>query len=160
MNYDYNANDILEMAIQIEKNGAVFYRNSAEAVSEPSHKKLLLGLANMEDQHEQTFAQMKANLSEEEKKSTTFDPDEEAGMYLKALADTRVFFEKEMPTGPPSMKDILKEAIVAEKDSIVFYLGMKDFVPEKLGKDRVEQVIKEEMGHIKLLSNQLTSLKK
>ena len=57
------------------------------------------------------------------------------------------------------MKNILKEAILAEKDSIVFYLGMKDFVPEKFGKNRIEKIIKEEMGHIKLLSNQLTSLK-
>ena len=36
---------------------------------------------------------------------------------------------------------------------------MKDFVPEKFGKDRVEKIIKEEMSHIKLLSNHLTSLK-
>jgi len=159
MNYDYTANDILEMAIQIEKNGAAFYRNASESVADKAHKQLLLDLAKMEDQHERTFAEMKSALSEEEKKSTTFDPNEEAGMYWKALADTRVFFEKEMPSGSPAMKEILKEAIVAEKDSIVFYLGMKEFVPEKLGKNRVEQIIKEEMGHIKLLSNHLTKLK-
>ncbi|MCJ7772427.1 MAG: ferritin family protein [Desulfobacterales bacterium] len=159
MSYDYNAKDILEMAIQIEKNGAVFYRNAAESLANTSHKQLLLDLAAMEDQHEKTFTDMKSNLSEEEKKSTAFDPDEEAGLYLKALADTRVFFEKEMPGGSPSMKDIFKEAILAEKDSIVFYLGMKDFVPEKFGKNRIEKIIKEEMGHIKLISNQLTSLK-
>jgi rubrerythrin len=89
----------------------------------------------------------------------TFDPDEEACMYLKALADTRVFFEKEMPGNSASMKEILKEAILAEKDSIVFYLGMKDFVPEKFGKDKIEKIIKEEMSHIKLLSNHLSSQK-
>jgi len=159
MSYDYNANDILEMAIQIEKNGAVFYRNASESISDPTHKQLLLDLASMEDQHEKTFSEMKAVLSEKEKKSTAFDPDEEAGLYLKALADTRVFFEKESPGASTSMKEILKEAILAEKDSIVFYLGMKEFVPEKFGKNRVEQIIKEEMGHIKLLSNHLTSLK-
>jgi len=160
MSYDYNANDILEMAIQIEKNGAVFYRRAAQTISDATHKQLLLDLADMEDQHEQTFSDMQAALTEEEKKSTAFDPDEEAGMYLKALADTRVFFEKEMPGESAAMKDILKEAILAEKDSIVFYLGMKDFVPEKFGKNRVEKIIKEEMSHIKLLSNQLASLKK
>jgi rubrerythrin len=159
MSYDYNANEILEMAIQIEKNGAVFYRNAAESISDTAHKQLLLDLAAMEDQHEKTFTDMQTALSDEEKKSATFDPDEEAGLYLKALADMRVFFEKEKPTDSSSMKEILKEAIIAEKDSIVFYLGMKEFVPEKLGKDKIEQIIKEEMGHIKLLSNHLTSLK-
>ena len=120
MNYDYNANDILEMAIQIEKNGAVFYRNAAESISDPSHKQLLLDIAAMEDQHEQTFTSMKAALSDEEKKSTTFDPDEEAGLYLKALADTRVFFEKEMPSGSPSMKEILKKPFLLKKTPLFF----------------------------------------
>jgi len=58
------------------------------------------------------------------------------------------------------MKEILKSAIEAEKDSIIFYLGMKDAVPEKLGKDKIEAIIKEEMGHVRLLSSELAGLKK
>jgi rubrerythrin len=58
------------------------------------------------------------------------------------------------------MKEILKAAIVAEKDSIVFYLGLKDFVPDRLGKNRLDKIIKEEMGHIRILSNELVSLGK
>ena len=57
------------------------------------------------------------------------------------------------------MKDILKAAIGAEKDSIVFYLGMKELVPEKLGKDKLDGIIKEEMAHIKLLSSRLIATK-
>ena len=74
--------------------------------------------------------------------------------YLKALADTRVFFEKTIDLG--SMKEILKSAIEAEKDSIVFYLGMKDVVPDSLGKKRIDDIIREEMSHIRLLSRELT----
>ena len=55
------------------------------------------------------------------------------------------------------MVEILKSAIEAEKDSIVFYLGMKEAVPENLGKDRIETIIKEEMGHIRVLSRELVS---
>jgi rubrerythrin len=54
------------------------------------------------------------------------------------------------------MVEILKSAIEAEKDSIVFYLGMKEGVPEKLGKGRLEAIIKEEMGHIRVLSKEQT----
>jgi len=102
-----------------------------------------------------TFIALRAELSEKEKESTVFDPEGEAALYLRALADTRVFFEKEIDVG--SMKNILKSAITAEKDSIVFYLGMKDAVAEGLGKDRLDNIIKEEMGHIKLLSRKLVS---
>jgi rubrerythrin len=57
------------------------------------------------------------------------------------------------------MKAILKDAITAEKDSIVFYLGMRDAVPDDAGRSRLDDVIKEEMGHIRLLSKELMLLK-
>jgi len=158
MAYVFNMNEILEMAEQIERNGAAFYRKAAEGISDSKNRELLLELAQMEDQHEKIFASLRAQLSEDEKTSTVFDPEGEAVLYLRALADTRVFFEKKIDTG--SMEEILKEALVAEKDSIVFYLGMKELVPEKAGKAKIDSIIKEEMGHIKLLGKKLVELKK
>jgi len=156
--YDFNANDILQMAEQIERNGAAFYRECAGNVADPVAVELLEKLAAMEDDHEKTFANIRSELSAREKESTTFDPNGEAVLYLKALADTKVFFEKSIDTS--NMEDILKSAITAEKDSIVFYLGMKELVPADLGTARVDAIIKEEMAHIKLLSNELVALKK
>jgi len=94
----------------------------------------------------------------DEKIQTTFDPEGESERYLRALADTRVFYETEVDT--TSFEEILKSAITAEKDSIVFYLGMKDVVPAHLGKQKLDDIIKEEMGHISLLSKELMELKK
>jgi rubrerythrin len=155
MMYDFNADDIFEIALQLERNGAKFYRTAAEAVKDESARKFLLELAAMEDDHEKTFARMRDQLQEQEKGSTVFDPDGEAVHYLRALADTRVFFEKAINTA--SMEEILKDAITAEKDSIVFYLGMREAVPESLGRERLDAVIKEEMGHIRLLSKELVA---
>ena len=50
------------------------------------------------------------------------------------------------------IRKILKAAIGLEKESIVFYLGMKELVPTKFGKDKIDKIIKEEMGHIRFLS--------
>jgi len=158
MVYDFTANDVFEMAEQLERNGAKFYRTAAENVSDPKLKKLLIELAQMEDEHEKTFASLRADLTVAEKVPTVFDPEDESVLYLRALADTRVFFKKEIDVS--SMKEILKAAIVAEKDSIVFYLGLKDFVPDQLGKNRLDKIIKEEMGHIRILSKELVSLDK
>jgi len=158
MAYVFNMNEILEMAEQIERNGAAFYRKAAEEISDSKNRELLIELAQMEDKHEKIFASLRTQLSGDEKTSTVFDPEGEAVLYLRALADTRVFFEKKIDTG--SMEEILKEALVAEKDSIVFYLGMKELVPEKAGKAKIDSIIKEEMGHIKLLGKKLVELKK
>ena len=158
MDYVFNMDEIFEMAEQIERNGAAFYRNAAKGISDSQSSELLLELAQMEDQHEKTFASLRSQISEDEKTSAVFDPDGEAVLYLRALADTRVFFKKKIDTG--SLEEILKEALTAEKDSIVFYLGMKELVPEKSGKAKIDSIIKEEMGHIKLLGKKLVELKK
>ncbi|MDH3835555.1 MAG: ferritin family protein [Desulfobacteraceae bacterium] len=157
MVYDFTANDVFEMAEQLERNGAKFYGNAAQNTDNPEYKKLLNVLAEMEVEHEKTFVDLRSELSGNEKASTAFDPQNESVLYLKALADTKIFFEKEINFS--SMKSVLKAAILAEKDSIVFYLGMKEMVPEKYGKDKLDKIIKEEMGHIKILSKELVALK-
>jgi rubrerythrin len=155
MSYDFNADEIFEMAEQMERNGAKFYRDAAENAADSVNKELLTGLSKMEEAHEKLFKSMRTKLTAAEKASTVFDPSSEASLYLRALADSRVFFKKEIDV--TSMVEILKSAIEAEKDSIVFYLGMKEEVPENLGKNRIEAIIKEEMGHIRLLSKQLVA---
>lgn len=156
MMYDFNVDEVFEMAEQLERNGSEFYRAAAVSVSGPEEKQLLNDLAKMEDDHEKTFAALRKTLSADDKQSTVFDPADESGQYLKSLADTQVFFKKEMDTS--SLKAILKSAILAEKDSIVFYLGMKDAVPGEMGKDKIEAIIKEEMGHIRELSQKLVDV--
>jgi len=158
MSYDFNADEVFEMAEQMERNGAKFYRDAAETAADASNKELLNGLSKMEEAHEKIFRSMRAELTAADKASTVFDPEGEAALYLRALVDSRVFFKKEIDV--KSMVEILKSAIEAEKDSIVFYLGMKDAVPQKLGGERIEAIIKEEMGHIRLLSKELVARSK
>ncbi len=158
MSYDFNADDIFEIAEQLERNGATFYRDAAGSVDDSDVKKFLLEFAAMEDEHEKTFINLRKELTTAEKTPTVFDPGNEAALYLKALADTRVFFKKEIDTS--SVQEIFKSAVTAEKDSIIFYLGMKDLVPATLGKGRMDAIIKEEMGHIRILSQKLAALKR
>ena len=157
MGTDFNANEVFEMAKQIEINGAAFYRQAAEAVDLEDHKNFLIELAEMEDDHEKTFESMQKELTAGEQTLLVFDPEDENALYLKALADTRVFFKKKKPGN--DMTEILKSGIQTEKDSIVFYLGMKEMVPEKYGKSRINDIIKEEMGHIRMLSKELVAFK-
>lgn len=139
MYHKFNAKEILEMAEQIERNGNAFYRKAAEDVEGDDIKKFLIDLADMEVSHEKMFQEMKNELTDKEKEDVVFDPNEETSQYIQALADSRVFYEKEIDTS--SIVEVLKEAIVAEKDSIVFYLGMKDIVPSDKGKTRIDEII-------------------
>lgn len=159
MGIKFNADEVFEMAEEMERNGAKFYRKAAEECSSVKSRQTLLDLAAMEDEHEKTFASIRANLTAQETAKTVFDPDNQAALYLKAFADGHVFDVKEEPcdrlTGRETMEDVLRIAIGLERDSIAFYLGIKASVPERMGRDKVEAIIQEEMSHVTLLSNQL-----
>lgn len=159
MSLTFNAEEILEMAVQIERNGIKFYKKAADILSNEKTKKFLLDLADMEVEHEKTFTEMKNNLGEREKEPVVYDPDNQGALYLQATADGHIFNPKtdigKQLTGQETLERIFDRAIQAEKDSIVFYLGLREFVPQKAGKEKVEKVIKEEQNHIVILNNHL-----
>ncbi len=163
MTIRFNADEILEMAERIERNGAKFYRKAAQGVSDVGVEQKLLGLAAMEDEHERTFHSLREDLSGKEGVVGGFDPSGEGVRYLQAIADGQVFDLRQDPTewltGEESVEDILRMAIGLEKDSIVFYQGIREMVTPGLSKDKVENIIKEEMGHLTLLSGELVALK-
>jgi rubrerythrin len=158
------ADEIFEMAEQIERNGSRFYRRAAQGFSEPRARQVMLDLAAMEDQHEKIFAAMRSELLQQEREPRVPDPYGEAILYVRGMADQRVFNVREDPakrlTGNEKPEDILTTAIGLEKDSIAFYLGLKEMVPERLSKQRIDDIIKEEMGHIAVLSKEMASLGK
>ncbi len=156
----FNPDEIYALAIRIEQNGAKFYFRAAEYAFASPIKDFFKGLAILEQSHEQTFTRMREELSEEDRSPSTFDPEGQSTAYLKALADGRIFDVKSDPlkklTGKESVNDIISMAIGMEKDSIIFYLGMRDLVPEGRAQDKINAIIKEEMRHIAVLSKELT----
>ena len=161
MSIFFNPDEILEMAEQIEENGARFYRQAAQEAKDVEIHELLQELAAMEDAHEKFFANMRENLKAEE---IAFNADAQASSYLNAWADSHVFDMKADPVkrikDQKDMEGILRVAIDLEKESIVFYLGMKNAVNKKTYQDRIEEIIKEEMKHIVYLSAKLSAPKK
>jgi rubrerythrin len=156
----FNADEVFSIAEQIERNGAAFYRACANNL--PSAKDFLLQLAAMEDAHEKTFKQLHKSVSEQESELLAADPDGEAAQYLQNMAGGYVFDIRKKPSdtlrGNESLADICRIAIGIEKDSIVFYLGLKEMMSKNYGKDKIDAIIKEEMRHVTLLSTKLQSL--
>jgi len=159
----FNADEIFEMAEEIERNGAGFYRQAANNASDEKTKQMLLNMATMEDEHLETFQNMRKGLSQWEKAETIFDPDNQSVMYLQAMADARGYEGKITPTkkltGRETTKEILDIALNSEKESVLFYIGLKELVPEKAGRGKVRNIIIEELHHITTLLEQLKNLK-
>jgi len=147
------------MARDIERDGARFYRTVARQAAASEAAELLLRLAEMEDDHEKSFAAMVAALPAEKRNKSVFDPDGEEAQYLQTLVEGKVFEpangSAERLTGKETLADILRIAIDLEKDSILFYVGMKGAVTGPGSRDTLEKIIQEEMSHISLLQEEL-----
>jgi rubrerythrin len=167
MIYNFNADAILEMAEQIERNGAKFYHTAARRVLSPALKAMLTRLARMEEEHEKIFTALREALAKPERSPAFSELDADVQKYLTALCNTRVFEKdkkqdlkvSESHTEADILEEIYRSAIRAEKDSIVFYAGIRELVPETFGKSKVDAIIREEMQHITMLSVELAELK-
>jgi rubrerythrin len=162
MSITFNVDEIFEMAEEIEHNGAKFYREAAGNTKDKAVKKMFTDLAAMEDGHEKIFAGMRKDLSAKMKEPTVFDPDNQVAKYLQTMADFHGMEGKAAPTqkftGKESLEEVLKAALQAEKNSIAFYVGIKDLVSEKKGREKVQAIIVEEMVHVSTIGGKLQEL--
>ncbi|MCS7181290.1 MAG: ferritin family protein [bacterium] len=146
----FNISEIYQFAIKIEENGEIFYRKVAQNTKNKEVSDLFIFLADEEVRHKRIFEE---HLS----KIENYEPPEiypgEYFAYLKAYAEELIFpknIEKEL-----KREDILEAinfGIRRELDSIMYYLEIKDLIPETQHLE-LDKIIKEERSHFVRLSN-------
>lgn len=158
----FNPDEVFDMAVDIERRAAVFYRKAAENSHDAKAIEMFLRLSEMEKGHEQTFLEMRRGLTAEDREPAAFDPEGEAAYYLQALAAAHTLEGKAGMltefTGYERPEMVYKLAIEAERTSIAFYVGIKEFVPSPAAKEKVQIIIREEMAHLVSLTKALESL--
>jgi rubrerythrin len=157
--YGFNASEIFQVALDIEKNGKHFYEKAITLVEDPDFKSLLEFLAKEEDKHIKTFTELKAQLPETATKDTVWDPSHEMDQYLQMMAEMNVFrsdldVDKKL-SDIKKPEDIIKLGIQFEKDSVVFYTTIQDATEEKKGREFIGQLVGEEKKHLKKLCQAL-----
>ncbi|MDD5617622.1 MAG: ferritin family protein [Candidatus Omnitrophica bacterium] len=148
----FTTSEIVEIGIRIEENGRDFYKTLLSKTENKKAKEIFKFLAEEEKRHITTFQGILDKLDKYE--STDSYPGEYLS-YLTTLAGEYVFTKKDV--GVKIAKDAKgdKEAIDLgigfEKDSIVFYEGIKNIVSADRHKV-IEELILQEEGHLKRLS--------
>jgi rubrerythrin len=164
MSIKYNSDEIFEMAEEIERNGSEFYLEASDIYKEDKTCEMFKKLARMEKDHQRAFHAMRLQFGSSEKDSVTYDPDNVAVHYLQAAADMRVFNVREdvksTLEGVDSVEKVIRLAIEREKDSVVFYVGLKRLVPDSSDAEKVDWIIEQEMEHIKILTGELAKIAK
>ena len=153
---DISIDEIFRMAVELEREGARFYRRAAEQNDDSDTRRLLLDMAADEEEHEKVFAAMGDRFPDD-------GMDDGLEPTLHAMVEGQVFGVPGDPvqnlTGGETVEEILWTAVRLEKDSVVFYLGLKDLIPDDMDKQWIDNIIREEMKHVADLSRRLAVLR-
>jgi rubrerythrin len=164
MAISYNADEIYEIGVMIEKNGKRFYEAAADTSQQALVKDFFSRLAAWESEHIKLFSTLKDGLSGKAQVELTYDPANELSLYLQAAADTHIFRADADIAGLVSRCkttiDALSMALTFEKDSVVLYSTMLNLVPQHLGKNDVEKILQEELKHVAIITDEMKKLNK
>ncbi|MFC1620825.1 ferritin family protein [Candidatus Omnitrophota bacterium] len=148
----FSGPEVVEIGIQIEKNGKAFYDGVAKIAKSQKTKEIFGFLGGEEEKHIERFEGLLAQVKK-------YEPSEaypgEYFAYLRALSEGYVFTKAnkgaEIAKGITSEKDAIDAGIGFEKDSILFYHEMQKFV---LGGEQkiIDKLLEEEQAHLRKLT--------
>lgn len=149
---NFTSEEIIELALEMERAGKAFYEKAAPYAEGVKLKEMLSYLAQEEERHIADFQKIAEKLTQE------FVPNEtyigEYGDYMKAMIDSHIFNVsniEDLLKGIKTNREILNFALSFEKDSIMIFQEFVNFV-DKSGSKVITQLINEEKGHIKKIT--------
>jgi len=147
----FAGSEMVEIGIQIEKNGRDFYNTLTGQTKNPAASKVFKYLAGEEEKHIVVFQKILDKIEKYEPAGLDAD---QYFAYMNALASEYVFTQKdkgiETARSIKTDSEALDLGLGFEKDSIIFYEGMKKVIPE-FDLKILEELIAQEQGHLKQL---------
>ncbi len=152
MGIELNADEIFEMAEQIERDAAAFYTRAAALATSNHARQLFQKLADMENDHILVFQTMKAHLNAHGWTSSKNEPDQPLKSnwaLLAMLSASGVGQDLENRfSGKHTSEELIRIALEFEKDTIIFFLSMQQMLSRPGDRKRIDALIKEELGHV------------
>jgi rubrerythrin len=145
----FSIREIIDMAIQLEKNAETFYRAALAEMSTPSLEPVLVCLADEERNHAEWFEKLKRVAEEVEARGQSGDL---SGKVLRSLVGDQKFSLAEVDLSKiESTQELIELAIEHEQDTIIFYQMIQSFIDDLETVKELDEIIDEENQHIKLL---------
>lgn len=148
----FKISEFIEMAARDEDTGEALYKTISESARDAKFKTAFSVIAEQENQHAKAF---RAMLSDTNDKKVREEYTGQYEAYLKALLETRAFTtpEKAVLASKKFTSDIEAATIALrmEKDTLLFYTEMVEFLPPAQ-KVIIEKIIDEEKQHVRDLT--------
>ena len=142
----FTAQDILDIAIRLEKNGEKTYRDARLHISGDALKTLLAWIAQEEHNHARWFIELKNRLTQGEDHHLMA---ELSRALVEDVIQGQAFSLEEVDFETIDSPDkMLRTFIGFEDDTIAFYEVLKTFIDETAITAQLEQIILEEKKHM------------
>lgn len=151
MTADFNALEVLKMAINVEENGERFYETCAEINTEKEVEKIFTTLAAEERKHLDYFQDLLDAFDESnEGISKNYLYEDLTSDYLKSIVDEQVFPNKGQATEDiaANLDDALDVGIKSEKNSILLYEELMKSEEDDETVTALKELISEEKTHL------------
>jgi rubrerythrin len=152
------AEELFQIAIQLESYGQSYYLELADQITDPKLSELFDSLAGEEEQHYKQFTDYYKQATQKDWQISKVD--EETVDYIEALLGVRMFPpDKDVSmqaAAVHSTRDVLNTALAMEKDALLFYRELVEMISSELC-PAVRMIINEERNHITRLQEMLDS---
>lgn len=145
----FNLRDVLDMAIQIERNGESVYRRALERTEDQELIEMLSWMAEEEARHATHFSDIRQKLSLE---VDNILMDELGKLMLESIVGNRSFSLEEIDFSKiEEVNDLLRIMITFEKDTVEFYRLFRNLVTDVAEQACLDDIIADEEQHIRKL---------
>jgi len=158
----YSVNEIVEMAVQIERNGYAFYHEASKRKDvDAKSLELITTLRDAELSHEKTFLNLRDDLDMD---ILELSGDWElVASYLKTIVEGRIFNDEssaiKRATEAKDVMGVLDNAITFEKDTLLYFHAIADNINNPKTKGILRKIINEEVSHVLKLNDFKKNLK-
>lgn len=148
----FTIEEIRELAVQIESNGEALYREVASKVSDPDLKALLELMAQEEALHGRWFSRLGDAPLEFAPPGKDAELEAMGRELLTQMLGEQTFsLDADSLKRVDSVAQVIEQAAEFEKDTIVFYEMLADFIEEAPAVAHLQAIIAEEKAHVEKL---------
>ena len=150
----FSIQEILDLAIRLEKNGESVYRQAAAKLSRADLVSLLVWMADEEVKHAEWFSELKYKLE-----TDSINPfiEEMGREVLTDMLGEKSFSHRDVDFSRINQPhDLVAVFIEFEQDTVLFYETLKPFIEDDATLSNLDKIIAEENNHIAKLHTFLT----
>ncbi len=149
----FSLGEIIDLAIQVEKNGEKSYRKAQKEVKDRNLASVLAWLADDEKAHERWFIDLKKEVDEKIQDARL----EEMGREIlgSVLGEQSFSMDDADFSRLADVNALLELSLEFERDTILFYEMIRAFVDNKKVSAGLDKIIHEENAHVKKIEEMI-----